>query len=57
MSARYIVVTDEIEHGCCYEAMIVDTADTSVHSHGQRIAEFNETDVAEKVCAFLNTEK
>jgi hypothetical protein len=55
--ARYKVVTEGLEHGCCYDAMLIDTEDTSFWKDGLNVAEFRTVELAQKVCDYLNNEE
>ena len=51
---RWVISTEAVEHGCCYEVALVDTHDTQYCSEGQRVAEFLDTELAQRVLTLLN---
>ena len=52
MSERYKVST-EVDHGCCYEVGVVDTASVSFRSN-VLICECADLETAELICKALN---
>lgn len=52
---RYQVELDNIEHGCCYSATVVDTASlTSYGKHPEVLAECPDEETAAQIALALN---